>query len=181
MNDEVCRLTSGGKYTSSKRGLVKRSKIVFGIWLVVLLRLEPNDRHRLGHLGWELIGDLLSISVPSCAINESTIDVDTILRLCFNLFWSLCFLDLEGEGKSIDSNLVLSCMGLKDTSHETLREEHTRKPIRGWVSVVEPESHEIYSLKEVLEPRGEWLKTWITNLGPVEWYSVVLDLQVHGV
>jgi len=181
MNDEVCRLTSGGKYTSSERGLVKRSEIVFGIWLVVLLRLEPNDRHRLRHLGWELIGDLLSISVPSCAINESTIDVYTIRRLFFNIFRSFCFLDLEGEGKSIDSNLVLSRMGLEDTGHETLWEEHTRKPIRGWVSVVEPESHELYSLEEVLEPRREWLKTWVPNLGPVEWYSVVLDLQVHGV
>jgi len=72
-------------------------------------------------------------------------------------------------------------MGLEDTGHETLWEEHTRKPIRGWVSVVEPESHELYSLEEVLEPRREWLKTWVTNLGPVEWYSVVLDLQVHGI
>jgi len=143
--------------------------------------LEPNDWHRLSHLGWELIGDLLSISVPSCTINESTIDVYTILRLLFDFFRSLCLLDLEGEGKSIDSNLVLSCVGLKDTRHETLREEHTWKPVRRWVSVVEPESHELDSLKEVLKPGREWLKTWVTNLGPVEWYTVVLDLQVHGI
>jgi hypothetical protein len=100
-----------------------------------------------------LISDLLSISVPPCAINESTIDVYTIFWLSFNFIRALCFLDLEAERKSIDGNLVLSCMGLKDTCHETLREEHTRKPIRRWISVIEPEPHEINSLKEVLEPR----------------------------
>ena len=140
-----------------------------------------DDWHLVVHDGGELIGDPLLFSVPSGAVHEQSVDVDSVLWLFFDLFAAFFVHVPEDEGQSVNGDLVLSGVGLEDTGHETLREDHTGKPVGVRVALHEPIVHELHSLQHVLVPGRERLQRWVGELAPVDRDLVVLDLQLHSI
>lgn len=161
LQDEVCRHTGGRELALSARSFVERRVIVNRIGLVVLDRLEPDDRHSFEELARLGLSKSSLLTVPAGTLTEETVDVDAINRLLFNFFSIFELEDLESPVKSIDSDRVLTSVRLQHTSHEALREEHARHPVGCWVAIAEPAVEEGDTLKQVLEPGGEWLQRQI--------------------
>jgi len=88
MDDEVGGETCRGENTRSDGGLVEWSSIVFGLRLVVFLWFEMDHRQGVKHDSWLLVCNQASLAVPSCAIHEQAVDIDSIF-CCFSDLLSL--------------------------------------------------------------------------------------------
>jgi len=122
----------------SSTGLVHGALVVFIFGHVVYLRSEVHKWHFVIQLSCILLVDALQVSVVASAVHVATIDVDSCIRLFFDLLWLFLFHDRECKRQLIDCNLVLTCVSLQDTSQESLWEVHSRDPVRAWVSFGQP-------------------------------------------
>ena len=78
------------------------------------------------------------VAVVASTVHEQAVDEDTILWLLLHLVGLFELEALEGEGKLINSDLVLTSVGLKDARKEALREEHAADPVGVGVATGEP-------------------------------------------
>jgi len=111
-----------------------------------------DNWHGVEHHSWNLVSNGGILSVPPCAIHEEAMNVNAIFRCLFDLFWTFSIEELEGVCESINCDPVLSGVCLEYTCHEALWEEHTWKPVGGWVPVCQPLREECHSDEEVLVP-----------------------------
>jgi hypothetical protein len=123
----------------------------------------------------------LGIAVPTSTVHVKTVNVDTILWGLLHFRWIFLWHDLEREGKLVNSDLVVSCMSLQATGHETLREEEVWHTERGWYTIYQPIIHKFNSQDEILIPRSEGFQGWISDLLPVLWYFSISKAAVHSV
>lgn len=131
-------LTSSRQSTTAQTSLVHRAGVLFVLGHVILGRLEVKKRHLVIELVWVLIVDALLVAVVASTVHEQAVDEDTILWLLLHLVGLFELEALEGEGKLINSDLVLTSVGLKDARKEALREEHAADPVGVGVATGEP-------------------------------------------
>ena len=92
---------------------------------MVLLWIEMHYWHCVEHHCWVLVCYYGIFSAPSGTIHEETTDVDTVRWSFFNVFRLFSFQEFECENEFINSNPILSGVGLQHTCHEALWEEHS--------------------------------------------------------
>jgi hypothetical protein len=71
--------------------------------------------------------------------------------------------NFAAEHQSVDGDHGLTGVGLHGCSHETLREEEGRYPVRVHCASVYPFPEEGDSFDEIGDPRTKWLERWITK------------------
>ena len=128
-----------------------------------------------------MVIDALLFTIVAGSIHEASIDEDTILWALFHLAGLFELKNLKGEGKLINSDLVLTGVSLETTSHETLREEHATDPVGQWATLGEPVVHKLDTADQIFEPGGERFERGVSDLLPVGWHDTVSQTEVHGI
>lgn len=179
-------MTSSGENTETSQGLVDWASVcVFLSNLIPLGWLNPDEWH-LGveNLRIRLFKATLFL-IPLAAFQVETMNVGTV-RSLDSLIEGCVWLHLVLPVNLIDSNGILSCEVLLETSKERLSEEEAGDPEVGRLALVDPLVDFTETLDEVDDVGGERLERGVGDLGPDSWDPVVeesvadvLELGAH--
>lgn len=84
------------------------------------------------------------------------------------------------ELERINRSCGLSSVGLERSGNKALREEECWEPVGWWLTLVQPDGHELKSLDKIRNPRAKWLERGVANVHPLSWYLIVLELERHA-
>mmetsp|Transcript_25260 Transcript_25260/g.30582 ORF Transcript_25260/g.30582 Transcript_25260/m.30582 type:complete len:205 (-) Transcript_25260:4251-4865(-) len=182
VHDEVRRVSSCRKGTSTGQDLVTRTVVDVSLLLFLSLldRLEPH--HRI--FGVQLLGpglpNLVSVVVPSRALHEQTPNVASIRRRLLGRLNHHVVHDVEVPRHGVDRELEFTGVVLHGTSQESLREEESGEPEhRGWPTV-DPVVDKLRPLEEIHHPCGQRLHGRVCLTGPHVGNLVVKDGITNG-
>ena len=119
-------------------------------------------------------------AVPSGALEVEAIGIAAIFWLLSDLVVRDFIVDLHIEVKFVDGDHMLSRIVLQTTCEESLREEETTQPEDCGSASLDPLLKEVYSIIQVLSPRGKRLQGQETYIGsPFSGYLIVEERSGH--
>ena len=113
-----------------------------------------DDWQREVQFSKNLIHEGLLLGVPSCTIDEQSIDIDPVFRRGGELFL-VHLQDFELEIEGVDRKHIGSGMGLQDSSEETLWEVESTHPVAMRGLVIQTSFDEVDSGDHVFVPGCE--------------------------
>lgn len=115
---------------------------------------EVNYGHGAEHLVGLLITQNVLFQRPVRILQIQSINVDTVLRVLYNLLRVLPLHYFEVHFELINWLHIFARIGLQNASYEAMREEESGQPVSFRVSFNCPNPHKLNSLLQISNPTG---------------------------